>query len=161
MADHIEGQVIEINWRATRIRTGSNDIVVIPNSVISKAIVTNHRRLNEPRLSTLRLKIDQSISPQQVIDLLRTAAGASPGISPGTSPSVSACEFVDALIAYEIYFGVEDFALTGVVQSDMIKRVTQSLHDAGIRIGPAALDVRIVAPQGSGGIPLENPRTSV
>jgi small-conductance mechanosensitive channel len=151
LADHVEGQVIEINWRATRIRTGSNDIVVIPNSVIAKAIVTNHRRLNEPCLSTLRLKIDQSISPQQVIDLLRTAVGACPGISPGTSPTVSAREFVDALIAYEIYFGVEDFALAADVQSDMIKRVTQSLHDKGIQIGTAALDVRIVAHAGQRG----------
>jgi small-conductance mechanosensitive channel len=39
-----EGQVIEINWRATRIKTTANDIIVMPNSVIAKAVLTNHRR---------------------------------------------------------------------------------------------------------------------
>ncbi len=41
--DTVEGQIIEIDWRATRVRTYANDLVVIPNSVIAKAIVTNHR----------------------------------------------------------------------------------------------------------------------
>jgi small-conductance mechanosensitive channel len=50
---------IEIDWRATRFRTFANDMVVIPNSVIAKAIVTNHRKLNEPHISSLSLKIDQ------------------------------------------------------------------------------------------------------
>jgi hypothetical protein len=45
-----EGQVIEINWRATRIRNRSGDTTVIPNSQIAKstpscsAPVRHHRR---------------------------------------------------------------------------------------------------------------------
>jgi len=37
VADQVSGQVIQVNWRATRIRTWSKDMVEIPNSVVSKA----------------------------------------------------------------------------------------------------------------------------
>jgi small-conductance mechanosensitive channel len=144
MPDHVEGQVIEINWRATRIRTSSNDIVVIPNSVIAKAVVTNHRRLNDPHLCALRVKVDHTVPPMRVIDTLQAAAGGSAGIAPDTSPVAYACEFIDSLIVYEICFGVDDFALTSTVQSEVIRQVADAFQGAGIPIGTAAMDVRIV-----------------
>jgi small-conductance mechanosensitive channel len=144
MSDDVEGQIIEINWRATRLKTSSNDIVIIPNSVIAKAVVTNHRRLNDPHLSTLRLKIDYTVSPRRVIDALQIAASSSHGISPGISPIAYACDFVDSLIAYEIYFGVNDFTLIPQVRSEVIQRVGNALRDEGIPIGAAAIDVRVV-----------------
>ena len=38
----IEGQVVEVNWRSTHLRNGSNDRVVIPNSTIAKMRIQNH-----------------------------------------------------------------------------------------------------------------------
>jgi small-conductance mechanosensitive channel len=144
LSENVEGQVIEINWRATRLRTASNDIIVIPNSVIAKSVVTNHRRLNDPHLCTVRLKIDHTVSTAHVIDALQIAAAASRGIASSSSPIAYACDFVDSMIAYEIYFGVDDFTLTPGIRSDVIKLVTDALKDRGIPIGSAAMDVRIV-----------------
>jgi len=145
LADHVEGQVIEINWRATRMRTEANDLVVIPNSVIAKAIVTNHRRLNAARLRTLRLKIDQAIPPQHVLGLLQAAAAGCPGMASGTAPTVCASAFEDALIAYEIYYGVDDFESGSAIHSALIQRVTQRLHAEGVQIGSTIIDVRVAA----------------
>ena len=39
--DDIEGTVVETNWRATHLVNGSNDLVVLPNSVLAKARFTN------------------------------------------------------------------------------------------------------------------------
>jgi small-conductance mechanosensitive channel len=90
-----QGQIIEIDWRATRIRTFANDMVVIPNSVIAKAIVTNHRKLNEPNISSLSLNIDASLSPASVIKALESAASASAGVAAGSKPAAYACAFAD------------------------------------------------------------------
>jgi small-conductance mechanosensitive channel len=144
VTDHAEGQVIEINWRATRIKTGSNDMIVIPNSVVAKAIVTNHCRLNDPHLCTIRVKIDHTVSPARVIDALEAAARASSGTSPGTTPTAYACEFSDALVAYELAFAVDDFTLMAAVQSEVIRRVTDAFQSMGIQIGTPAMDVRII-----------------
>jgi small-conductance mechanosensitive channel len=144
MNDNVEGQIIEINWRATRIKTSSNDMIVIPNSVIAKAIVTNHRRLNDSHVCTLSLKLDGTVSPAHVIEALQEAASASPGVAPGSTPVAHACGFVDALIAYELCFAIDDFINTPGVRSEVIKRVIEVLQNKGIPIGAQAMDVRII-----------------
>jgi small-conductance mechanosensitive channel len=144
MDANVVGRVIEINWRATRLRTASNEMVVIPNSVIAKAVVTNHRRLNVPLLRTLRLKIEHTTSPAIVIDALQSAVADSPGISSETAPIAYASEFSGSQIAYEIYFGIDDYVAAPQVQSEVIRRITGKLLSKGIAIGPVAADVVIV-----------------
>ena len=36
-----EGEVIEINWRSTHLKNGSNDVVIVPNSAIAKMRTSN------------------------------------------------------------------------------------------------------------------------
>ena len=38
---HIVGQVIEINWRTTRLKTTEKNMVVVPNNKMGEAILTN------------------------------------------------------------------------------------------------------------------------
>jgi len=144
MNDNVEGQIIEIDWRATRIRTFANDMVVIPNSVIAKAIVTNHRKLNEPHLSSLSLKIDASLSPVSIIKALESAASASPGVASGSKPAAYACGFADSLVIYKLYFAVESFILTPEVLSQVTIRVTETLRSEGIQVGALPTDIRII-----------------
>jgi small-conductance mechanosensitive channel len=144
MNDTVEGQIIEIDWRATRIRTFANDIVVIPNSVIAKAIVTNHRKLNEPYISSLSLKIDSAVSSTRVIKALESAASASLGTASGNKPAAYACGLDDSLVTYRLYFAVDNFILTSAVQSQIIVRVTDVLRSEGIQIGTPPTDVRII-----------------
>ncbi|MGA2840188.1 MAG: mechanosensitive ion channel family protein [Steroidobacteraceae bacterium] len=153
MNDNVEGQIIEIDWRATRIRTFSNDMIVIPNSVISKAIVTNHRQLNEPYLCSLSLRIDSSVSPARVIKVLQSAASESHGVVPGNTPAAYACGFADSLVTYKLYFAVESYALTPEVQSEVITRVTDALLIDGIQIGTLPTDVRIIQNEAVAGAP--------
>lgn len=140
----VAGQVIEINWRATRLRTSSNELIVIPNSVIAKAVVTNHRHLNAPILRRLRLKVEHTVSPATVIDALQDAARGSPGIASESPPVAYACEFADSLIAYEIWFGVDDYVAAPAVQSDLTRRVTEILIGKGIAVGASAPVVQLV-----------------
>jgi small-conductance mechanosensitive channel len=142
--DNVEGQIIEIDWRATRIRTFANDMVVIPNSVIAKAIVTNHRKLNEPHMSSLSLKIDASLSPARVIKALESAASSSPGVPSGNKPVAYACGFADSLVIYPLYLAVESFILTSEVLSQVTIRVTDTLRSEGIQVGALPTDIRIL-----------------
>lgn len=82
LSEHVEGQIQEITWRATHVRTVCNDTVVIPNSVIAKAIVTIHRQLHQPRWCTVRLSIDCTLAPPRVIKALQAAGTGCPGRPP-------------------------------------------------------------------------------
>jgi small-conductance mechanosensitive channel len=151
----VEGQVMEINWRATRIRTLANDIVVIPNSVVAKGIVTNHRPLNEPNVCKIGVKVDQVIAPPRVIAALKAAATGAAGTAPGSAPAAYAKAFDDTLIVYELWFAIVDFPQTAVVRSEVIARVAEALQRLSIPFGNQETAVRIVrdSPAAAGGDP--------
>jgi small-conductance mechanosensitive channel len=140
----VEGQVIEINWRATRIRTLSNDIIVIPNSVVAKAAVTNHRPLSEPNFCTIDIRIDQKVQVCRAIDMLIQAAAVADGIAPGSKPVAYAHAFADTLIAYDLSFAIADFSQTAIVRSAVILRVSEAMQRLGIAAGSPETAVRIL-----------------
>jgi small-conductance mechanosensitive channel len=62
----------------------------------------------------------------------------------GTTPRAYACDFADALIAYELAFAVDDFTVASGVQSEVIRRVADAFQSTGIPVGAPATDVRIM-----------------
>ena len=143
MNGNVEGEIMEINWRATRIRSARNEIIVIPNSIVAKAVVTNHRRLNLPHLCTVCLTVDHRISPVRVIAELRKAAAACAGVARNHTPTAYAADFKDAAVVYQLCFGVDDFTRTLDVQSDVVCRVAEGLRQAQIVVGAPAFEFRL------------------
>src|SRR5262249_44935951 len=45
-----EGRVVEITWRATRLRTKAGNYVIVPNNIVSKDAITNY---SEPAAPTM------------------------------------------------------------------------------------------------------------
>lgn len=144
LADQITGQVMQVNWRATRLRTWSHDLVVIPNSVASKAIVTNHSRPKGPHRCIIRLKVDLAVAPSRVIEALKAAAIDSPDLAHGTVPQAYACAFSDALVEYELAFALDSYALTQGARSVMLERIAHTFRGLDICIGAPPMDVRII-----------------
>ena len=67
---HIIGQIIEINWRTTRLRTTSNNMVVVPNSRLGETILTNYMEPKPHFRIDLHFVIDFSIPPNRAIRIL-------------------------------------------------------------------------------------------
>lgn len=158
LTDGVEGQVIEINWRATRVRTAANAMIVIPNSIAAKAIVTNHSRFQDPLICTIRVSIDHKVSTARVIDALESAASDSPGIASAVTPQACACAFSDTLIDYELTFAVYDYLSTANVRSVVIGRVAGALLGLGIQIGALGQDLRIIQDRGVGSLASDDSR---
>jgi small-conductance mechanosensitive channel len=119
---------------------------MIPNSVIAKAIVTNHCRLSSPHIVTIGIQIDHRVPSARVIDALQIAASGSRGISPDSAPVAYACGFADSLVSYELCFGIDEFTSSTGVQSEVIGRVTDALCSRGIVAGRPPINVHIVPP---------------
>jgi small-conductance mechanosensitive channel len=141
--DGAEGQVMEINWRATRVKTAANDVAAIPNSVVARSIVVKHR-VTEEHVCSINISIDHIIPPVDVIAILLTAARGCPGIVDGNAPAATARRFTGSFIDYELMFLIEDYTHATVVQSEVIRRVADGFAGAGIRIGTAGISVPVV-----------------
>lgn len=70
---HIIGQVIEINWRTTRLKTTKKNMIVIPNSKMGEAILTNFMQPKPHFRIDLDFVLDYSIPPNRAVRVLTAA----------------------------------------------------------------------------------------
>jgi small-conductance mechanosensitive channel len=138
--DGAEGQVMEVNWRATHVKTAANDVAAIPNSVVARSIVVKHRVMEE-HVCSIEISIDHVIPPGGVIAILQAAASGCAGIVSGYAPTANACRFTDSFIEYELMFLIEDYTRVASVRSEVVRRVADGFAGAGIRIGTAGIGI--------------------
>ena len=48
MADGTAGFVMDVSWRSTRLRTRTNNLVIVPNSHFAESVITNYNKPEEP-----------------------------------------------------------------------------------------------------------------
>jgi len=73
---HIVGQVIEINWRTTRLKTTEKNMVVVPNNKMGEAILTNYMQPRPHFRIDLNFMLDYSVSPDRAIRVLMSGVRA-------------------------------------------------------------------------------------
>ena len=104
-----DGQVQEITWRATKLRTKDGEFLVVPNSIVSKEPVLNY---SEPTVSN-SVSVDVGASyltpPNDVKAAILEAIANAPLAIPAPEPKVLVQSFGDSAINYTAYFWVNDY----------------------------------------------------
>jgi small-conductance mechanosensitive channel len=136
-----EGYVESIGWRSAHLRTLTNNLVIIPNSTLSKAVITNFTLPTPHVASNVRVDVPVSADVDQVEDALADEARRSldvPGIADAPAPSVAlAPGFIDGVVAFTVYFHVRSFADQVPVQHAIRKRIAARLRREGIALSDA------------------------
>ena len=105
-----EGQVQEITWRATKLRTKAGQFLIVPNSVISKEPVLNY---SEPTIPT-RIEVEIGASyadpPNDVKRAMLEAMANSSLVMRAPEPQVVIKNFGASSIDYVAQFWIEDYA---------------------------------------------------
>jgi small-conductance mechanosensitive channel len=134
LLDNRYAEVIEINWRATRLRTMDDILIEIPHRQMAAQNIIN---LNKPaRLHAMRLSIgiEYAAPPTRVKDVLLHATANAKGIAPEPKPRVYLKNFGDYSIEYEIKFWLEDHSKYFEICDTIRTNIWYSLHRHGIRI---------------------------
>lgn len=71
--DDIEGKVIEIDWRSTRLLTSEGSTAVIPNAMAAKTRIVNFSRPDHFHSVTLTIELSTRLRPSVVLDSLDKA----------------------------------------------------------------------------------------
>jgi small-conductance mechanosensitive channel len=79
------GRVVEVNWRAVHIDTGSG-LRVMPNSVLASTSFTNLSRPAGSHKCAITTQFTAADSPDRVCAMLTRIAGGLPLLKPGTTP---------------------------------------------------------------------------
>jgi len=129
-----EGLVAEITWRATKLRTKTGNLVIIPNNVVSKEAIVNY---SEPALPT-RLQVEVGVSyqvpPNEVKAALAEAVAAVPSILQEPAPEVVMAEFGSSSILYRVRFWTTEFARDEILRDHVQTAVYYMLRRRGMEI---------------------------
>ena len=106
-----EGQVQEITWRATKLRTKEGQFLIVPNSVISKEPVLNHSEPTIPTRIEVEIGASYSVPPNDVKLAMQEAMANSPLVMQAPAPQVILTNFNASAIDYVAQFWIEDYAI--------------------------------------------------
>ena len=83
-----EGIVKDISWRTTRILTGANNIIVIPNTKIATGILTNFSMPDKRVVVDIPILVALEADPHKVAEIAIAVAKSTEGVLPDAPPSV-------------------------------------------------------------------------
>ncbi len=138
------GKVSEIGARSTRITTGSNLEVIIPNSTILQDSVVNWTLSDDIVSSKITVGVAYGSPAKEVARLLRQAADGNEEILKSPSPGVSFTDFAADSMQFELSFWVRmSQADRGKVESDLRFTIDELFGDRGIVIAYPQRDVHL------------------
>jgi small-conductance mechanosensitive channel/CRP-like cAMP-binding protein len=97
-------EVMEINWRSTRLRTNDAIYLDIPNNEIVRQTIINLHYPTEVHAMRIRVGIDYNVAPNRVKDALFRAASSANGVLPNPPVRIFLVDFADHAVTYEIKY---------------------------------------------------------
>ncbi len=132
-----EGYINDISWRSTTIRGPGNNLIIIPNANMSKAIITNFN-LPEKRVSvSIPVGVDYSCDPDRVeallLDIAQKASADVPSILTEPAPLVRLTPgFGDSALQFTLTCYITEFAEQVHVQHELRKRILKRFREENI-----------------------------
>ena len=135
----IEGKVVETNWRATHLLNGANDLVIVPNSDLAKARLTN---LSSPQRShgvSLAVRFKPNRSPSAMVEVMRSVLLSSNSIEPLPEPTVEAKALDASAVELELSFRVRDIAAASAARSEIFDLVYRHAKASSLEFAASAI----------------------
>ena len=133
-----QGYVADIGWRSTRIRMLPNNIVLVPNSKLSQAIVTNYH-LPEREMSFLMevgVDYDSDLAGVERVtcEVAKEVLQAVPGGVPTFDPFIRYHTFGDSSINFTVILRAQEYVDQYLLKHEFIKRLYTRYKQEGINI---------------------------
>ena len=133
-----EGHVADITWRYTTIISLQNNTLIVPNSKLASAIVTDFNIPDEILLTSIEVGVSYDSDLEKVEKVTTDVAGEvlkETGVGvPEFEPSVTYKKFGDSSINFDVDFHVKKFVDQYTVKHEFIKRLHRRYREEGIDI---------------------------
>ena len=158
------GTVVDVGWRSTKIRTATDNMVVIPNSKLADSIITN---LSQPT-PDMNIWLSCGVSYGSDLDLVQAVALDEAKrisrdlpenvVDKAFEPVILFREFGESNITFVVVMRAKNRPSTFTVQHEMVKRLHTRFAKEGIEI---SYPVRtLLLPSESGARPLASSSAS-
>ena len=137
----LQGKVVDINWRSSRIMTRDGDLVIVPNGQLAKATITNYDEPSRLHRVVVSLQVAYRNAPTAAKDMLQAAARATPGVLDEPAPVARVVQIDDPLMGYEVHMWIDDYERAPAVKSDFGSLVWYFSHRLDVPLPSPAQDL--------------------
>lgn len=127
-------EVIEVNWRATRLRNNDDVYLDVPNNQIVKHAILNLSYPSKVHAERIQVGIDYNTAPNTVREVLKRAASNGFLVLQTPAPKVFLKNFGDSAITYEIKFWFERDDLYNDIMDSVHTNIWYELNRHNIKI---------------------------
>ena len=132
--DNKYAQVVDINWRSTRLLTNDAVSIDIPNRELAKMVIVNLSQPKKTHAMRISVNVDYAAPPTRVRDILLHASANAKGVLPDPRPAVYLKNFGEYAVEYEIKFWMTDHTHYNEVCDAIRTNVWYALQRHGIKI---------------------------
>jgi small-conductance mechanosensitive channel/CRP-like cAMP-binding protein len=127
-------EVMEINWRSTRLRTNDGIYLDIPNNEMVGHAIVNLHYPTEVHAMRIRVGVEYKNRPNRVKDALFRAASTADGVLAEPKVKIFLVDFADFAVIYEIKFYMGNHSRINEINDAVRTNVWYELKRQGITI---------------------------
>lgn len=147
-----QGFVVDIGWRATRIRELPNNVIVVPNARIVEMLITNYNLPETEQSALVQVGVSYGSDLEKVerltIEVARQVLAEVTGGVPKFDPFIRYHTFGDSSINFSVILRVSTFVDRYLVMHEFIKRLKACYDQEGVEIPFPQRVVHMHAEQG-------------
>ncbi|KPJ54300.1 hypothetical protein AMJ39_00700 [candidate division TA06 bacterium DG_24] len=128
------GQVVDMSWRATRIRTLGNDYVIMPNGSLAKEKIINYSVPTRAHAREIEVGVSYGVPPGEVKRRMIEASLEVPRVLRRPAPIVRLQGFDDFSVRYVVKFWTADFAAHLDIEDEVRTKIWYRFKRTGIEI---------------------------
>lgn len=129
-----EGQVIEMNWRATHVLTPRRDLAIVPNSTIAKSKILNVSFPSSIHGITIAVVLSSKIPPASGTSILELALLNTRTVLALPRPTVRVVAIDAAQTGYELTFFIEQLSSATEAQNELFDLIFRHVSAAGAQL---------------------------
>jgi small-conductance mechanosensitive channel len=129
-----EGRVVEVTWRATKIRTKAGNLVILPNNVMGRESVTNFSEPIAPTREFIEVGASYLVPPNDVTDAILTALARVPRVLKQPAADAVMTDFGGSAIVYRARFWIDDFEQDETIRHEVRTAIYYEFNRRGIEI---------------------------
>ena len=151
----LEGKVVDINWRSSRIQDRSGDLHVVPNAQLANGQVVNYVEPSQLHRIVVPVQVAFVNPPTLAKEMLLDAARSTPGVLEDPPPAVRIVQIDDPLMGYEVHLWIDDYASAPSVRTTFGSLVWYASHRHDVPLPSPAQDLYLYdgVAAGAAGIP--------
>lgn len=128
------GKVTEVNWRSVHIVTRELEMLVVPNSILSQAVIRNYNRPQPRHIEPVDIGFSYDDPPNKVKRVMRETALGTNGVLRDPAPVIQTISYDDFSIAYRVRLFLADYTLVPTIRDEFVTRIWYAARRNGLSI---------------------------